>query len=731
MLIQSPLPTLPAQELTYTNCFYVSEHDYTFLPTKHLEASAIGVFVIDKHPRIEFGTIGVNAVQRKFLRVERDEVQTFKPYEPPAEHFKIAIAYMEVDLAKPKAHTINVDAVELTRLIQRNLVHHILSVGQNFVVNYRDINLMVRVSEGMVNEGMNDGQTASRGMITGNSQLIYSVPEQSDNEANNVAIKNQKSKARPQLFKQKEFNFEKLGIGGLDKQFHDIFRRAFASRVVPPSLVSKLGISYVKGMLLHGPPGTGKTLIARQIGKVLNGREPKVVNGPELLNKYVGQSEENMRNLFKEAEDEYAASGEESELHVIIFDEIDAICKQRGGGASDSGVGDSMVNQLLTKIDGVHALPNILVIGMTNRKDLLDDALLRSGRLEVQVEISLPNKEGRKQIINIHSDRMQQNSFLGNDVDVEELAESTKNFSGAELEGLVKSASSFALERQIDYSDLSKEIDEDNVKVTMDDLRQALKEVQPMFGASTDVLKRCRVGGMIDYGPKLKHVLDTCRALVEQVQTSERTPCMTALLEGVPGSGKTAIAATVALESQFPFVKLFSSDNLLGLSESARASSMVKTFEDAYKSPLSLIVLDDIERLIEFARVGPRFSNVVLQALMVLVKRLPPAGHKLLVLGTTSKMRDMEALGVTSVFNFVLNVQALEVDDTKQVLREVGAFETETEEEQAAQAAGDQLPIKRLLTLVEVAQRGAKQGEKGGKVGLEAFMNAVEESVRE
>ncbi len=237
-------------------------------------------------------------------------------------------------------------------------------------------------------------------------------------------------------------------------QFEAIFRRAFASRVFPPSIVQKLGIKHVKGMLLYGPPGTGKTLIARQIGKMLNGKEPKVVNGPEVLNKYVGQTEENIRNLFAEADSEYKEKGDNSELHIIIFDEIDAICKSRGSVRDGSGVHDtvvsplspflpfpssltpsppsppptpspprstvlssipsspphppfpSQVNQLLTKIDGVDALNNILLIGMTNRKDMLDEALLRPGRLEVQIEVGLPDEKGRLQILKIHTNKV-------------------------------------------------------------------------------------------------------------------------------------------------------------------------------------------------------------------------------------------------------------------------------------------------------------------------------------
>ena len=186
------------------------------------------------------------------------------------------------------------------------------------------------------------------------------------------------AKGNSKLF-AKGFNFEALGIGGLNKEFQDIFRRAFASRVVPPDIMKKMGQKHARGMLLFGPPGCGKTLIARQIGKALHARPPKIVNGPEILNKYVGQSEENIRALFADAEKEQAERGDDSELHIIIFDEFDAICKQRGSTGGGTGVNDSIVNQLLSKIDGVDSLNNILLIGMTNRKDMLDEAVLRPG----------------------------------------------------------------------------------------------------------------------------------------------------------------------------------------------------------------------------------------------------------------------------------------------------------------------------------------------------------------
>lgn len=150
-------------------------------------------------------------------------------------------------------------------------------------------------------------------------------------------------------------------------------------------------------MLLHGPPGTGKTLIAKKIAGALNCEKPKVVNGPEIFDKYVGEAEKKIRELFADAEAEMRDKGDDSGLHVIIFDEIDAICRTRSGGeGAGSQVGNNVVNQLLTKMDGVESLNNILIIGMTNRKDMIDPAVLRPGRMEIHLEIGLPNEYGRK-----------------------------------------------------------------------------------------------------------------------------------------------------------------------------------------------------------------------------------------------------------------------------------------------------------------------------------------------
>jgi vesicle-fusing ATPase len=165
---------------------------------------------------------------------------------------------------------------------------------------------------------------------------------------------------------QPNFKFEDLDIGGLDSEFEIIFRRAFTSRLFPPKMIRERGIKHVKGILLFGPPGTGKTLMARQIGKMLNTVEPRVVNGPEVLDKYVGGSEAKVRELFEDARKDQQENGDDAQLHLIIFDEIDSICKKRGTVTGAAGVADTVVNQLLSMIDGVDSLDDVLLIGMTN-----------------------------------------------------------------------------------------------------------------------------------------------------------------------------------------------------------------------------------------------------------------------------------------------------------------------------------------------------------------------------
>ncbi|KAK9821901.1 hypothetical protein WJX74_010997 [Apatococcus lobatus] len=699
----------PGQDAAKTNLAFLNPSD-RLATASYLDINGM-IYSVGTDSAIAQGCLGLNSVQRKCLRVSSgDRVAAVKWLLPP-DGAEVAMFTAEVDFVSRKGPAGRGPAMEVdSSLLNQHLLSRfnsqIFAVDQLITFEFQGTNFILRIiSAYYAPDRSGEQKAAAHGQLTPSSTIVFEQPQGSG-----IKIAGQRNVVAPQLFRGKEFNFSKLGIGGLDTQFEQIFRRAFASRVFPPSVVERLGIHHVKGVLLFGPPGTGKTLIARQIGKMLNGREPKVVNGPEVLNKYVGASEENIRNLFADAEKDQATKGELSDLHVIIFDEIDAICKARGSVSSGSGVHDTVVNQLLTKIDGVDALNNILLIGMTNRKDMLDEALLRPGRLEVQIEIGLPDEGGRVQILTIHTSKMVQNSFIGRDVDLAALAAKTKNFSGAEIEGLVKSATSFALNRQVDVSDLSKPVDEDSIKVTMQDFDTALAEVKPAFGAVTETLETYRANGIIPYGERFDHLRSTCKTLVDQVQNSSQTTLLTALLEGPPGAGKTALAATIGLGSNFPFVKVISADNMVGFSETAKSSQIAKVFEDSYRSPLSIIVLDDIERLLEFVAIGPRFSNGILQTLLVLLKKVPPQSRRLLIIGTTSAATVMQDMGVSSAFNFVLHVPRLREPETKSVLAALRIFQPQELDMAAASLLESEVPMKRLLLLVDMARQTVPEG---------------------
>ncbi|KAL4330544.1 hypothetical protein AHAS_Ahas13G0410700 [Arachis hypogaea] len=679
------------------------------------------------HENIRSGQIALNSIQRRCVKVSAAESIPVTRFVPP-ENFDLALLTLELEFIKKGAKSEQIDAPQLSKQLRKRFANQVMTVGQKVLFEYHGNNYSFTVTQAAV-EGQEKTNALERGMISDDTYVVFETARDSG-----IKIVNQREAATSNIFKQKEFNLQSLGIGGLSAEFADIFRRAFASRVFPPHVTSKLGIKHVKGMLLYGPPGTGKTLMARQIGKILNGKEPKIVNGPEVLSKFVGETEKNVRDLFADAEQEQRSRGDESDLHVIIFDEIDAICKSRGSTRDGTGVHDSIVNQLLTKIDGVESLNNVLLIGMTNRKDMLDEALLRPGRLEVQVEISLPDENGRLQILQIHTNKMKENSFLAPDVNLQELAARTKNYSGAELEGVVKSAVSYALNRQLSLEDLTKQVEEENIKVTMDDFLNALQEVIPAFGASTDDLERCRLHGMVDCGDRHKHIYQRAMLLVEQVKVSRGSPLVTCLLEGSSGSGKTALAATVGIDSDFPYVKIVSAETMIGLHESTKCAQIIKVFEDAYKSPLSVIVLDDIERLLEYVAIGPRFSNLISQTLLVLLKRLPPKGKKLMVIGTTSELTFLDSIGFCDTFSVTYHVPTLNTNDAKKVLEQLNVFAHE-DIDAAAEAMND-MPIRKLYMLIEMAAQGAQGGSAEAiysgkeKISISHFYDCLQDVVR-
>lgn len=699
------------QALNTSNCVVLNPQEWG--NTRYVIVS--GQFPFTAQPdttgTIAPGTIGTALLQRQWARLSAEGHDvTVEAFEPNALGNGVYLGSVDIELdflSRSQVPLAPFSADEMQGIFVRVFAGHVFSAGQILVFEFQGQNLRATV-RGI--GSVDTGSVHRMGILLPETQIhFYTAPNSA------LELKASGKRARPNAILQPNFKFEDMGIGGLDSEFSAIFRRAFASRIFPPDLVDKLGIQHVKGILLYGPPGTGKTLMARQIGKMLNAREPKVVNGPEILSKYVGASEENVRKLFAEAEAEFRSKGDESGLHIIIFDELDAICRQRGTTGGGTGVGDSVVNQLLSKLDGVDQLNNILIIGMTNRLDMIDEALLRPGRLEVHMEVNLPDESGRLQIMNIQTAKMRINGIMDADVSLEELAALTKNFSGAEIAGLVKSATSFAFNRHVKVGTMAGISDDvENMRVNREDFLCALEEVKPAFGVAEEELQQVVRNGIMHFAPHIDVILRDGQLRVEQVRTSQRTSLVTALLHGPAGSGKTALAATIAMASEFPFIKLISPENMVGMSEGAKIAYVNKVFNDAYKSPLSIIVVDSIEKIVEWVPIGPRFSNPVLQALAVLLGKQPPHERRLLVLATTSNKAMLTDMDLEDAFLADIRVPSItSLRSIDYVLRETQLFASPEEHARCLQlllAAGlDQegrinIGIKKLLSEIEMAR---------------------------
>lgn len=679
-----------------------------------------GQYVLSSRPLPSFpaGHISLNDAQRTWMQIALTDVVEVHPYDPFSQGAQSYLGSMDVEVgfAGKKSTDAPYDQDELATAFVHTFRHQIFAPGQQLLMDFKSIPLRmtVRTVELVDISSLRGGtggvqqatHPSARGILTPDTAVNYFKDARSP-----INLKGSTRRPAANSVVRPDFKFEDMGIGGLDKEFSDIFRRAFASRILPPGLVDQLGINHVRGILLYGPPGTGKTLIARQIGKMLNAREPKVINGPEVLNKYVGQSEENIRKLFADAEKEQKEKGDESGLHIIIFDELDAVCKQRGSGAGGgTGVGDSVVNQLLSKLDGVEQLNNILLIGMTNRKDMIDEALLRAGRLEVHMEISLPDEAGRQQILKIHTTKMRENGKLASNVNLAELAKLTRNFSGAEISGLVKSASSFALQRHIKGGTVAALTDDvAQIQIRQEDFLNALNEVHPLFGVSEEDLERCVEGGILHFSPHIDKILKYGREFINQVRTGT-TSLMTVLIHGPRGSGKTALAARIAMDSEFPFIRLVRPIDMLGMNEIQKIQHLSKVFTDAYKSPLNVLVLDNIELLVDWVPVGPRFSAAVLAAIKGLIENKPPKGRPLLVLATTSERTVLQQLQLNFKAQIAVpNVQTQQ--ELMHIMQESGQFSASdvqraiSEIEDTTQVQRINVGVQQVLLCIERAMQ--------------------------
>jgi transitional endoplasmic reticulum ATPase len=378
-------------------------------------------------------------------------------------------------------------------------------------------------------------------------------------------------------------------IGGLDREIAKV-REMIELPLKHPELFERLGVEAPKGVLLHGPPGTGKTLLAKAVANETNASFYHI-GGPEIMSKFYGESEERLREVFKEAQ--------ENAPSIIFIDEIDSIAPKREEVSGD--VEKRIVSQLLTIMDGLESRGKIVVIGATNRVNALDPALRRPGRFDREIEIGLPDRRGRLQILQIHTRGMP----VSDDVELQDFADRTHGFVGADLEALAKEAAMGALRRvlpeiNLEESSVPAEI-LDKIDVTRKDFEDALREVPP--STMREVLVESPnvhwddVGGLEETKKELREAIEWPLKYKVIFTHAAVEPPKGIMLYGPPGTGKTLVAKAVATESGVNFISVKGPELLSKwVGESERGVREV--FRKARQAAPCIIFFDEVDSIV-------------------------------------------------------------------------------------------------------------------------------------
>ncbi len=452
-------------------------------------------------------------------------------------------------------------------------------------------------------------------------------------------------------------------IGGLTEEIRKV-REMIELPLRYPELFERLGVEAPKGVLLHGPPGTGKTLLAKAVASETNANFTSI-SGPEIMSKFYGESEGRLREIFEQAQ--------QNAPSIIFIDELDSIAPKREEVTGE--VEKRVVSQMLALMDGLQSRGKVVVIGATNRPNALDPALRRPGRFDREIEIGVPNKDGRLQILQIHTRGMP----LEKDVDLTQLASVTHGFVGADLEALTKEAALHALRKilpEIDFEadTIPAEI-LNKIIVNMNDFQEALKEIEP--SAMREVLvevpnvKWTDIGGLAEVKEELQEAIEWPLKYPEIFAYMNTAPPKGVLLYGPPGTGKTMLAKAVANESEANFISIKGPEVLskwVGESEKA----IREVFRKARQAAPTIIFFDELDSITPVRGSGFGSSQVTERVISQILTELDGLEElkDVVVIGATNRLDIVDpALLRPGRFDRLLNVPVPDLEARKDILK--------------------------------------------------------------
>ena len=420
-------------------------------------------------------------------------------------------------------------------------------------------------------------------------------------------------------------------LGGLKREVLKI-REMVELPMRHPELFEKIGVEAPKGVLLYGPPGTGKTLLAKAVAGETNAHFISL-SGPEIMGKYYGESEERLREIFSQAE--------ENAPSIIFIDEIDSIAPKRDEVSGE--VEKRIVSQLLTLMDGMKSRGKVVVIAATNRPDSIDPAIRRPGRFDREIEIGIPDTEGRFDILSIHTRGMP----IDEKVDLKQISKITHGFVGADLEVLSKEAAMRSLRRilpdiDLDEEKISSEILQ-KIKITNEDFREALKEVRPSALREVQVqipdVSWDDVGGLDQLKEELLEAVEWPMKYKEAFDYVDVESPKGILLHGPPGTGKTLIAKALAKMTESNFISI-KGPELLSKWVGESEKGVREIFRKARQAAPCIIFLDEVDALVPRRGSGDSGSHVtenVVSQILTEIDGLEEL-HNVLIIGATNRL---------------------------------------------------------------------------------------------